>query len=321
MLRRRVRLRQLELLAALAQAPTLSTAARAVNLSQPAASKLLNRLAADLGVPLFERAGRTLRPTAAGQALLRRAAAMIGDLDRTQDELGAIGEGLVGSARLGAGVGSCYVLVPHALVDLLEAAPDISVTVREGTIGELLGGLRAGHFDLVVGRLDAPLTDRTLAVEELYDPPMQVVCGRRHPLARRSSASGRDLRWSDVADAEWVLPEDGTPMRRGVEALFRRLHRPPRRALIESSSVQTNVALLSQRDLLWVLSADIAAYFAHLGALHVLPLPRLQGPSPVVLAYPRDRSLSPAAARLRDCLKRASVAMRGEGKKAENKSA
>jgi DNA-binding transcriptional LysR family regulator len=274
-------------------------------------------LAADLGVPLFERAGRTLRPTAAGQALLRRAAAMIGDLDRTQDELGAIGEGLVGSARLGAGVGSCYVLVPHALVDLLEAAPDISVTVREGTIGELLGGLRAGHFDLVVGRLDAPLTDRTLAVEELYDPPMQVVCGRRHPLARRSSASGRDLRWSDVADAEWVLPEDGTPMRRGVEALFRRLHRPPRRALIESSSVQTNVALLSQRDLLWVLSADIAAYFAHLGALHVLPLPRLQGPSPVVLAYPRDRSLSPAAARLRDCLKRASVAMRGEGKKAE----
>ena len=68
-----MRLRQLELLAALARAPTLSAAARAVNLSQPAASKLLNRLAADLGVALFERAGRTLRPTAAGQALLRRA--------------------------------------------------------------------------------------------------------------------------------------------------------------------------------------------------------------------------------------------------------
>ncbi|MBX3551230.1 MAG: LysR family transcriptional regulator [Pseudolabrys sp.] len=302
MLRRRVRLRQLELLAALARAPTLSAAARAVNLSQPAASKLLNRLAADLGVALFERAGRTLRPTAAGQALLRRAAALIGDLDRAQDELGAIGEGLVGSARLGAGVGSCYVLVPHALVDLLDGAPDISVTVREGTIGELLGGLRAGHFDLVVGRLDTPLTDRTLAVEELYDPPMQVVCGPRHPLVRR-----RDLRWGDVADAEWVLPEDGTPMRRGLDALFRRLHRPPRRALIESSSVQTNVALLSQRDLLWVLSADIADYFARFGALRVLPLPRLQGPSPLVLAYLRDRSLSPAAARLRDSFKRATA--------------
>ena len=308
MLRRRVRLRQLELLAALARAPTLSAAARAVNLSQPAASKLLNRLAADLGITLFERAGRTLRPTAAGQALLRRAAALIGDLDRAQDELGAIGEGLVGSARLGAGVGSCYVLVPHALVDLLDGAPDISVTVREGTIGELLGGLRAGHFDLVVGRLDAPLTDRTLAVEELYDPPMRVVCGPRHPLTLR-----RDLRWSDVADAEWVLPEDGTPMRRGVDALFRRLHRPPRRALIESSSVQTNVALLSQRDLLWVLSADIADYFARLGALHVLPLPRLPGPSPLVLAYLRDRSLSPAAGRLRDSFKRATADIQSGG--------
>ncbi|MGN6461241.1 MAG: LysR family transcriptional regulator [Pseudolabrys sp.] len=312
MLRRRVRLRQLELLAALAQEPTLSAAARAVNLSQPAASKLLNRLAADLGVPLFERAGRTLRPTAAGQALLRRAAALIGDLERAQDELGAIGEGLVGSARLGAGVGSCYVLVPHALIDLLEAAPDISVTVREGTIGELLGGLRAGHFDLVVGRLDAPLTDRTLAVEELYDPPMRVVCGPQHPLARR-----HDVRWSDVADAEWVLPEEGTPMRRGVDVLFRRLHRPPRRALIESSSIQTNVALLSQRDMLWVLSADIADYFARLGALHVLPLPRLQGPSPLVLAYLRDRSLSPAAARLRDSFKRATARMQVGGNVAQ----
>jgi 2-dehydropantoate 2-reductase len=50
-------MRQLELLAALDHAPTLSAAAREVSLSQPAASKLLNTLAADLGIALFERAG------------------------------------------------------------------------------------------------------------------------------------------------------------------------------------------------------------------------------------------------------------------------
>lgn len=298
-------MRQLDLLAALDHAPTLSAAAREVNLSQPAASKLLNTLAADLGVALFERAGRTLRPTAAGRALLRRAATVAGDLDRTQGELEAIGAGLTGSVSLGAGVGSCYALVPRALEHLLASAPDIAVRVREGTIEELVGGLRGGRFDVIVGRLDVGGAERALAVEELYHPTMSVVCGPRHPLARAAKVA-----WSDVIACEWILPETGTPMRNGVEALFGRVHGRPVRALIESSSIQTNVALMAQRDLLWVLSSDIAGYFAKLGVLRVLPLPRLPGPSPLVLAHLRDRGLSPAALRLVDCLKRATRDLR-----------
>jgi DNA-binding transcriptional LysR family regulator len=298
-------LRQLELLAALDHAPTLSAAAREANLSQPAASKLLNTLAEDIGIELFERAGRTLRPTAAGRALLRRAAAWIGDLDRAQGELEAVADGLIGSASLGAGVGSCYALVPRALDHLLRDAPDIAVTVREGTIEELIGGLRSGHFDLIVGRLDVGNVDRALLVEDLYDPPMTVVCGPQHPLACVDR-----LAWSDVMASEWILPESGTPMRGGLEALFRQARRRPQRSFIESSSIQTNVALLSRRDMLWVLSADIAGYFVELGVLHVLPLPRLPGPSPLVLVHLRERSLSPAAQRLATCLKRATRDLR-----------
>lgn len=305
-LRNRLRMRQLELLAALDHAPTLSAAAREVNLSQPAASKLLNTLAADLGVALFERAGRSLRPTAAGRALLRRAASFVGDLDRAQGELDAIEAGLIGSISVGAGVGSCYALVPRALEHLLDSAPNISVRVREGTIDELLSGLRGGRFDLIVGRLDVSGAERGFAVEELYDPPTNIVCGPHHPLARASKPT-----WSDVVAGDWILPESGTPMRNGVEALFRRLRQRPKRALIESSSIQTNVALMAERDLLWMLSSDIAGYFAKLGALRILPLPRLPGPSPLVLVHPRDRGLAPAAQRLVDCFKRAARDLRG----------
>ncbi len=308
-MRNRLRMRQLELLSALDHAPTLSAAAREVNLSQPAASKLLNTLSADLDVALFERAGRTLRPTAAGRALLRRAATFVGDLDRAQGELEAIGAGLVGSVSLGAGVGSCYALVPRALEHLLESAPNIAVRVREGTLDELISGLRGGRLDVIVGRLDVSGAERALVVEELYHPPTCIVCGPRHPLARASK-----LGWSDVIDREWILPETGTPMRNGLEALFGRVRRRPSRALIESSSIQTNVALMGQRDLLWVLSSDIAGYFAKLGLLRVLPLPRLAGPSPLVFAHLHDRGLPPAAARLVDCLKRATRDLRGAQK-------
>jgi DNA-binding transcriptional LysR family regulator len=102
LLRNRLRMSQIELLAAMERSTTLSAAARDVCLTQPAASRLLNALAADLGMALFERVGRTLKPTAAGQALVRKAAEFVADLDRTQSDLEAIDEGLIGTTSIGA---------------------------------------------------------------------------------------------------------------------------------------------------------------------------------------------------------------------------
>jgi DNA-binding transcriptional LysR family regulator len=292
-LRRRLRLSQLELLAALSRAPTLSAAARAVNLSQPAASRLLNTLAEDLALDLFERSGRTLRPTPAGRVLLDRAAGLISDLDRAQDELTAIGAGLSGIVAVGAGVGAGYVLVPQALTLLHAEAPAIGVALEEGPMDALSAKLREGRIDLLVGRLDASLVTPRLAIEDLYSPPMAVVAGPQHPLAARTK-----IGWDDIVAQEWILPEQGTPMRGGLESVFRRLRRHPERCPVQSSSIQTNVALLNRRALLWVLSRDIADYFAGLGLLKVLALPAIKGPAPLVAAYRRNRPLSAVAKHL-----------------------
>src|SRR5258707_15628187 len=93
----RLRMSQLELLAAMDRSETLSAAAREVNLTQPAASRLLRTLASDLKIDLFERVGRTLKPTTAGRALVRKAASLLADLDRTQQGLEAIDGGLMGT--------------------------------------------------------------------------------------------------------------------------------------------------------------------------------------------------------------------------------
>jgi DNA-binding transcriptional LysR family regulator len=299
-LRRTIRLPQIELLAAMDDAPTLSAAARAARVTQPAASRLLRALAQDLEIELFERAGRNLRPTAAGRALQRRAAGLVAELDRIQGELDAIDRGLVGATALGVGVAACYVLVPRAVGLLLDAAPGITVTVREGPMEDLIASLRTRRIDLLVGRLDNSGAERDLVSEELYDPPMTVVCGPAHPLARR-----RALEWAEVSRQQWILPEAGTPMRAGIEAMFRRERQRPRECLVESSSIQSNVGLLNSHDLLWVLSADIAQYFERLGALRILALPPMKGPSPFVLAYLHGRRLSPAAQRLADSLRAA----------------
>lgn len=296
----RLRPSQLELLAAMERTDTLSAAAREVNLTQPAASRLLRRLASDLNISLFERVGRTLKPTTAGWTLVRRAAALVADIDRTQQELEAIDGGLIGAASIGTGVSSCYVIVPRALTLLLAEAPRITVTVREGPMDELLTRLRTGQIDLLLGRFTGTIQNSDVTAQELYRPAVRAVCGPEHPLGRKRSVS-----WNDLIDQPWILPENGTAMRSAVEALFRKQRRRPERCLVESSSIQTNVALVNGSNLIWVLSADVADYFFNLGALLMPNVPELPAPGGFVMAHLRGRSLSPAAQRLCDCLVKA----------------
>src|ERR1700733_629876 len=296
----RLRLSQLELLAAMDRTDTLSAAAREANLAQPAASRLLRELASNLRVVLFERVGRTLQPTAAGRALIRRAVGLLAELDRTQDEVEAIHGGLIGTVRLGAGVSSCYVVVPTALKLLMEQSSEIAVSIREGAMDELLGRLRTGQIDLVVGRFGREQDLSDIQTEDLYRPNVVAVCGVKHPLASR-----RSLDWDQLYEQPWIFPEAGTAMRSAIESQFRKNRRRPTKALVESSSIQANVALLNSSRLVWVLSSDVATYFARLGALHVLKVEQLPAPGAFVLARLSDRRLSPAAAKLADCLRSA----------------
>jgi DNA-binding transcriptional LysR family regulator len=296
----RLRLSQLELLAAMDRTETLSAAAREVNLTQPAASRLLRELSSDLHVTLFERIGRVLQPTAAGRALIRKSVGFIADLDRTQQELEALDEGLIGTVSIGAGVSSCYVIVPTAIKLLMDQSPKIAVSVREGPMNELLARLRAGQIDLLVGRFGREQETPDIKTQDLYRPNVVAVCGVKNPLA-----SCRSLQWEDLYDHSWIVPEAGTAMRSAVEAHFRKQRRRPRGALIESSSIQANVALLNASPLVWVLSTDVAKYFANMGALHILKVHELPAPGAFVLAQLSNRILSAAAEQLANCLRAA----------------
>lgn len=297
----RLRLSQLELLAAMDHADTLSGAAREVNLTQPAASRLLRELSSDLKVMLFERAGRTLQPTAAGRALIRKSVGFVAELDRTRREIEAIDGGLMGTASIGAGVSSCYVIVPEALTLLMKQSPQIAVSVREGPMDELLARLRAGQIDILVGRFTPDHDISDIESHDLYRPSVVAVCGVHNPLA-----SKRAMRWQELLEQPWIVPEAGTAMRSAVESHFRKhKHRPPT-ALIESSSIQANVALIGRSNLIWVLYSDVARYFAAMHVLHILKVPELPAPGAFVLAHLNNRILSPAAERLAECLRRTS---------------
>lgn len=296
LLRTRMRMSQMELLAAMADGVTLTVAARAVNLTQPAASRLLNTLEADLGIELFERDGRSLAPTTAGRKLVRKAREIIAEFDRTQRELEAISSGITGLVGVGASVSACYSLLPAAIALLHREAPDVSINIHEGSMDELVRYLREGRIDLLVGRFEDGTTLEDVHVENLHLPPAMIVCHPRHHLLREE-----ELTWEMLLGEAWILPERGTPMRNAVESVFRTMSSRPK-SWIESSAIPTNISLLNKFDLIWVLSLDVAEYFRSLGALAILPGVELVSPGPFSLGYQKHRQLSAAAQRMRETL-------------------
>jgi molybdenum-dependent DNA-binding transcriptional regulator ModE len=92
-LRNRLKLRQMHLLATLADAPSLHKAAARLGMSQPAATRLLQELEETMGGPLFERTGRGLAPTDMGRLLMRHAQLLVAGIDQVYEEALALRTG------------------------------------------------------------------------------------------------------------------------------------------------------------------------------------------------------------------------------------
>lgn len=238
---RRLRLRHLELLVALAEAGTMRAAAERLHLSQPAISKMLHEAEEALQARLFERSRQGVLPTAAGHAALRRVRVVLGELSHVHDELGAIRRGA--SAVLRVGTFSVTAVVPAAVVKLRQKMPRVAVHIHEARVQELIHLLLAGELDCVFGALTNELLDgdvlQNLHREVLIDDALCVLVAEGHPALRR-----RGLRWVDLVDADWVTPPRQTLVRQAFMTAFLNEGVDPPAPVIETMSSVTIGAVL-----------------------------------------------------------------------------
>ena len=101
-IRARLKTRQLLLLLAMEEEGNIHRAAQALNMTQPAASKLLKDLEDALGVALFERLPRGMRPTWYGETMIRHARMALANLSQAHDEIEALKSGHFGQVSVGA---------------------------------------------------------------------------------------------------------------------------------------------------------------------------------------------------------------------------
>ncbi len=244
---RRLRLRHLELLVALADIGTMRGAAGRLHLSQPALSKMLGEIEAGFGARLFERSPQGLAANALGEAVVYRARVIFGELSRGQAEVDALRTGASGVLRLGTL--SVSATVPRAIAHLRRRQPGARVQVVEGRVREMVQRLLDGELDCVFGAI----TPELLASEQLallrpavlLADELCVLAAQAHPLAR-----SRALAWGDLRGQPWVAPPKDTLVRQALMTAFLNDGMQPPEPVVEVLSSVTIGSLLRLDDAL-----------------------------------------------------------------------
>ena len=265
--RTRLKTRQLLLLVALDEEGNIHRAADALSMSQPAASKLLRELEEMLDAPLFERMPRGMRPTLYGEVMIRHARSVVGSLDQAREEVLALKSGQLGRVAVGTSTSPAVSLLPAAIAQVKQQHPGLSVSVEIDSSNVLLESLAQDKLDLVIGRLSVEHDKLHLRYEPLAEEQALAVARSGHSLLAAQS-----LTLADVVDASWVVPPAQSVLRHRFELMFQRQSLAPPSNVVESAELLFVTSLLSQSDMLAVLAAEVAHYYAAHGLLSILPL-------------------------------------------------
>jgi len=261
----RLRMRQIQLLLALARHGTLRGASAALGMTQPAATKMLQELEEALQQPLFNRTGRRLQFNAAGQRVLDYFQGIEGHLHALHRELDRIQLGSLNKLTVGTIMAASPSVLSSALIRLRAQFPLLEIEIGVDTSDRLTDALQRGEMDLVVGRIP-DFDSRHLAFEPIADERLSVVCAPHHPVAADKRVSLRSL-----TAYPWIVQPKGSPMREVLEQEFRRLQIGFPVAPIETSSILTTTNLLLQSDAVAVIPTEVAVKYQTHGLLACVP--------------------------------------------------
>lgn len=183
--------RDLTYLVAVERHGSVTRAAEACDVTQPTLSAQLAKIERELGVTLFERASRGLKPTDAGRAVLDHARRVLGAVDdlvaAAHEHLDPLG----GTLRLGLIPTLAPQLLPSLLPALQSRLPRLLPTIVEEQTALLLERLRAGTIEAAM--IATPVDDDRLALIPLFDEPLLVALHAGHPLASRRAIAASEI--------------------------------------------------------------------------------------------------------------------------------
>lgn len=284
-------LRDLKYFEVMAELEHMGRASERLHKTQPALTSCVRRLEQAYGAILFEKAGRGIRLTHAGHALLKWAQRTRLDVESARREIGDIGRGLSGHIKLGIAPTAAQFLLPPAARDLLKEAPDVTVRTTVALGDVLLPLLRSGDIDLLVG--SETTSEPGFVSKVLAEDQMVVAACANHELFARPRITLKDL-----VPYKWVLQPQGAPIRDWLDQTFDRHQLPRPQAQVESTMLLMLPALIGETGLLSFISRLHLQEGKSGAALREVKLRGTTMRRRTVVSFRESGYVSPAAQRL-----------------------
>jgi DNA-binding transcriptional LysR family regulator len=289
-IRRRLKLRDLDALVAVARHGSMAKAAIELSVSQPAVSKAIASIEHTLGVRLLDRTAQGVEPNLYGTALLKWAVAVFDDVKQGVNEIEFLASPGAGEVRIGAGPQIVAGILPKVLTSLGRDYPRVVYHVSlSGDGAQQYRELHERNVDVIVGRiLDQVAFEDEIETEILFEDPLFVVSGANNPLARRRKLSLRDLEHEP-----WTLPSYAHVTGSFIAKAFQADGLDPPVTSVTCSSFEMYTALLSEGPYLAFCPRSVLMFSAMRSVVRVLPVNLSAYPPPAGILTWKNRTISP----------------------------
>lgn len=299
-------LRHLRYFSALAGSLNFTRAAERLHVTQSTLSHQIKQLEEELGRPLFDRIGKRVALTEAGEAFLHHATRALQEIDRGLGALREDPQEAAGELRIGSTHTFNLGFIPDCIAGFQQRYPRVRVMVDE-LAADLIGQrLQQGTLDL--GIAYRPAQPGPLQFEPLYNEEMVLVVAHGHPLARR-----KRLRMVELHRLPMALLPASFATRQMLDECFRSCGAEPQ-VVAEINTLAPIMGLVAKTRLAAIVSAN--AVLPNSGLATV----RLESPTPVrtpgMLWAPKAREAAPTrafAAIVRKMAFRTSMLERSDG--------
>jgi DNA-binding transcriptional LysR family regulator len=296
---RRINLRDLHVLMAVADTGSMAKAAARLRISHPAVSKTISELEGALGARLLDRSPQGAELTPSGEVLLRCGINIFDELRQGYRSLEHLSDPNSGEVRLG-----CTEIVLHTLASAVVRKfstkyPGVQIDVKLANPGQhQLRELRERRIDLLITRSTGQSAAEDLHSEVLFDEPVVFVVGAESEFARK-----RRVTLDDITGCKWVMPAPDSAPGVLIDGVFRAAGSQPPKAVVKTISIELTTSLVASGEFVGILPISVARRKAGRAALRVLPIKSVGPRISAEIVFVKNRTLNPPVVSFIDCVR------------------
>ncbi len=200
--------RQLKIFITVYKSGSFTKAAEQLSTSQPAVSEQIKTLEKKLGCRLFDRLGRTIKPTRKAEILYPKAQSILEDIKNVEDELLLEDQNVSGELTIGASTIPGAYILPHIATDFKARHPEISFEIRIADSGEVIDAVL--NHDLLIGIVGAKIISNNLNFHPFVEDELVLAAA-----GERKIPAGISL--SQLVELPFLLRENGSGTRKSME--------------------------------------------------------------------------------------------------------